>query len=148
MSTDFTTKAPTTRPEVSRSGSKLFAAVSKAAVSALIANLLIFTVAKLAGVQFTLTPPGAAAMDVQIFSIALMTIATMLVGGFILLLLVKFTRLPAAQFMAWAGLAVGVLTVVMPLSMDGETTVRFLLAAMHVITGLAWFIMVRRTVTK
>lgn len=123
--------------------SSLVAVTVRAAVVALVANVLVHTLAKVAGVETVLTPPGAAPVTVAPFAVVTMTIIPVVVGGVALVLASRFSP-GAVRALPWIGLVIGVATVVMPLSMGGALDGRLVLAAMHVITGIAWFASVRR----
>lgn len=46
--------------------------------------------------------------------------------------------------LAWTGLALGIVTIAIPLIAQADTLARLTLAAMQVITGAAWWYAVRR----
>lgn len=123
--------------------SSLVAVTVRAAVVALVANVLVHTLARVAGTETVLTPPGAAPVTVAPFSVVTMTIVPLVVGG-LLLVLASRVAPGAVRSLPWIGLFVGIGTAVMPLSMGGALDGRLVLAAMHVITGIAWFVSVRR----
>ncbi|MGB3186971.1 MAG: DUF6069 family protein [Ornithinimicrobium sp.] len=144
MSIDTNSQTAKAQSEQGPTTGSLIAVTIRAAIVALVANILVYTIAAAAGVAFTLTPPGASAIEVQPASVITMTIGPVVIGGVVLVLLGRLSPAWATRFMPWIGLFIGIGTAAMPISMDGDLTARLLLAAMHVITGVAWFISVRR----
>lgn len=49
---------------------------------------------------------------------------------------------------AWLGLAVGLLTTVSPFTVVASTSTSVTLAAMHVVAGVVWFALVRRSSSR
>lgn len=143
MSAHTIADAPLAAPAARPTASTLVTATVRAAVVAVVVNVLVHTLARVAGVETVLTPPGAAPVTVAPFAVVTMTLVPIVVGGAALVL---FSRVsPAsARALPWVGLLIGVGTVVMPLSMGGALGGRLVLAAMHVVTGIAWFVSVRR----
>lgn len=143
MSAHTIADAPLAAPAARPTASTLVTATVRAAVVAVVVNVLVHILARVAGVETVLTPPGAAPVTVAPFAVVTMTLVPIVVGG---VALVLFSRVsPAsARALPWVGLLIGVGTVVMPLSMGGALGGRLVLAAMHVVTGIAWFVSVRR----
>lgn len=107
----------------------------------LVANLLVFAVAKLADVDFAITAPGQSEETVNGISVAVMSVATVVVGGIALLVTRRWAP-RAWQVLAWVGLVVGIVTI--PAFSDAAAGTKIALGAMHVIVGGAWFWFVRR----
>lgn len=123
--------------------STLVAVTVRTAVIALVANVIVHTLATVAGIQTVLTPPGAAPVTVAPFAVVTMTIIPVVVGGLLLVLASRVSP-GALRSLPWLGLFVGLGSTVMPLSMGGALDARLVLAALHVITGVVWFVSVRR----
>ncbi|NAZ76318.1 hypothetical protein GTQ99_12975 [Kineococcus sp. T13] len=114
-----------------------------AAGCALVANLLALLVGRLAGADMVVGRPGSAGQEVGPAPVVVATLVG-LAAGTVLLLVLRARGARAWTAVAVAGLVAGVVTTAAPLSMDAGTTTRVTLAAMHVLTGLAWFVVVRR----
>ncbi len=143
MSIGITTHPQTATARQGAGVSSLVAATIQAAIFALLANLLVHALAGVAGIESILIPPGAAPVTITAISIATMTVIPVAIGGLLLILSSRMAP-RAARSLPWAGLFVGIGTAIMPISMGGELGGRLVLAAMHVITGVVWFIVVRR----
>ncbi|MBR7742520.1 hypothetical protein KC207_04360 [Phycicoccus sp. BSK3Z-2] len=124
--------------------STLVAVVVRAAVVALVANIVLQTIARIAGVETVVVPPGAAAVTVAPVSVVTMTVVPLVVGGAVLLVASRISA-AAVTALPWIGVVLGVGTALMPLSMGGDLAGRLVLAAMHVVVGVAWFVSVRRS---
>lgn len=112
------------------------------AAVALPANLVVWLVADAAGVPFEVTQ-GGDTQSVGPLMVIVMTLAPLLLGT--LLLWATRSRAPRSwTVLAWVGLAVGLLSAALPLSVDASDGTSLSLAAMHVVVGLAWFGAVRR----
>lgn len=123
--------------------STVVSAAIRAGLVALVANIVIHTVAAVLGVTFVLTPPGGQPVEINVASVSLMSVVPIVVGGLLLALLARYAA-GAARSLSWVGLLIGVGTTLMPISMDGDLSTRLVLASMHVVTGLAWFVSLRR----
>ncbi len=107
-------------------------------------NLLIWAGALLAGADFEVSRAGAEPMTVGAVTIALMTVAPLLLGGVVLALATR--RSPRAlTVLGWLGLAIGILTAPMPFTMLAGTGTQVALAAMHVVTGVVWWLALPRS---
>lgn len=107
----------------------------------LVANLIVFAIARLADVDFAITAPGQAEETVNGAAVAVMSVATVVVGGIALLLTRRWAP-RAWQVLAWVGLVVGIVTI--PAFADAEAGTKVALGAMHVIVGGVWFWFVSR----
>lgn len=115
----------------------------KAAVLSLVVNLATLALGRVAGADLLVTPPGAGTSEVGPATVALMTLGPLLLGT---LALVVADRWAARgwRFLAWAGLVIAVVSVVMPLTVTASTATHLTLAPMHLVVGAAWFASVRR----
>lgn len=143
MSAHTIADAPLAAPVARPSTSAVAVATARAAGVALVANVLVHTLARVAGVETVLTPPGAAPVTVALAAVVTMTLGPVVLGGVVLALASRVAP-AAARALPWLGLFVGLGSVVMPLSMGGALDARLVLAAMHVVAGVAWFVSTRR----
>lgn len=114
----------------------------RAGVTAIVAVIVLHVIGTAAGASWLLSMPGAGTIPVPLPSVVTSAIIPIVIGTVALFIARRSPRAVAA--LAWAGLAVGLLTVVAPLSADGDLLARVLLAAMHVAVGVAWFCAVPR----
>jgi len=106
--------------------------------------LLIWAGALLAGADFEVSRPGAEPMTVGPVTIALMTVAPLLLGGVVLAVATR--RSPRVHtVLGWLGLAIGILTAPMPFTVHAGTGTQVALAAMHLVTGVVWWLALRRS---
>jgi len=115
--------------------------IGLAALAALAANLAVYAVASAADATWL-----ADGLTVGWYLVAFATAVSMLLGAVVTGLLAR--RWAAApRWIAWIGLVVGLVTVPSPLLASTNTPTGLALAAMHAITGIAWFVAVlpRRT---
>ncbi len=111
---------------------------------ALAGNLIAFAVASVAGAGMTVQPLGASeAMNIRP-GLVIVTTASPLLGATVLLVLVRRLGERAWRVLAAVGLVLGVLTIAMPLTVTASTGTQVALGSMHVLTGLVWFVLVRR----
>lgn len=111
---------------------------------ALVANLLVLVAARALGADFLVQQtPDAAATEVSFVMVAVMTVVPVLVATALLLVLRRWGA-RAWRTLAAVGLALGLLTVVMPFTVDATTGTQVGLALMHVVVGVVWFVLVRR----
>ena len=110
---------------------------------AVVVNAVLFLGGLAAGATYVLRPTTDAAEIPVVLPIAVAMTVLPLVLASVAFALVRGRR-PAIAALAWAGLAVGVVTAVLPLSMQGGLLDRSILAALHVVTGLAWSWAARR----
>lgn len=127
--------ATATRPAV--------APLALAAAAALALNLIAFGIGRLAGASFVVTRPDGVSFPVAPLAVAAMTLIPMVVGACAVLVARRWWP-KGVQILAWSGLAIGVLTVAMPLLSQASAQTRIALAAMHLITGVVWVLGVRR----
>jgi hypothetical protein len=107
----------------------------------LVANLIVYAVARLADVDFAITAPGQSEETVNGVAVGVMSVATVVVGGIALLVARRWAP-RAWQVLAWVGLVVGIVTI--PAFADAEAGTKVALGAMHVIVGGVWFWFVSR----
>lgn len=119
-----------------------------ALIVALALNLATLVVAKIVGVEMAVRPSGAAAaMEINGWLVFATTVVPLLVAS-VLLYLTRQHRPRAWQVLAMVGLAIGVLTVAMPLSATATAGTKVALTLMHLATGIVWFVVVRRAATE
>lgn len=134
-SVELTNPLPTVT--VAAAPSAVRAGAASAAV-AVVVNAALFLGGLAAGATYVLRPTTDAAEIPVVLPIAVAMTVLPLVLASVAFALVRGRR-QAIAALAWAGLAVGVVTAVLPLSMQGGLLDRSILAALHVVTGLAWF---------
>lgn len=142
MSSHTHTLSPNRRPTTSPSVGSVARVGAASASGALAANLATLGIAKLAGADMLVRQDAdQPAMQVGIILVVLTTLLPLLPAT---LLLIPARRWGARGWraLAAAGLAIGVLSVVMPLAMQAGPGTQLALASMHVITGVAWFVVV------
>ncbi len=109
-----------------------------AGVVASLGNLLLYIVARAAGVPFLISPqPGSS--DLMTLPVAMVVIATIvpaLVAALILAALARFTRTPLRLFQIGSVLFL-IVSLIMPMTMSVALSTRLVLALMHVIAGAA-----------
>lgn len=134
-----------TVPVTATTSSALRVGASVAVISA-IANVAIWSAATLGGVPFDVTPAGASTQHVNVATVVLMTLGPLVLGAFALAVTRRSAK--AWRFLAWVGLAIGVLTVVMPFSTTATDGTHYALAAMHLVVGATWFALVSRALRE
>lgn len=118
-----------------------------AALIAATASLVLYVAARFAGTDFHVTPAGAArGMDVSAVFVLITIAVPILLGTLVLRTLAGRAR--AWSVLAWTGLALGLVTTVIPLTASADTSARLTLAAMHVLTGAAWWYALRHDFHK
>lgn len=111
-----------------------FGRLALAAGGAAVGNLIALWVGTLAGATWETSAPE----PINAIVVIAATLVPMLVGGAIALAIIK--RKPGFQpWAAWGGLVFALISLPMPFLAATDTTTGAGLAAMHVITGLAWF---------
>lgn len=106
-------------------------------VVAVVANLVVFAVASAAGASWS-----ANGQSVNAVLVVIATVVPMVIGGVITVLLARrWTR--AIMTMAWVGLAFAVISAPAPLFASDDAATKWALAAMHVVTGVVWFVAIR-----
>lgn len=118
--------------------------IALAALAALMLNLVAFAVASAADATWF-----ANNMTIGWYMVVFATLIPMAIGAGITVLLTRKTA-AAPRVMAWVGLIFALVSVPMPFLMSSDAPTSLALAAMHVITGVAWFVGVlpRRAVAK
>lgn len=115
-----------------------------AAGTALVVNLLVLVVSRALGADFLVQQtPDATAAEVTVVMVAVMTVVPVLVAT-ALLLVARRWGARAWRALAAVGLALGLLTVPMPFTVEATTGTQVGLALMHVVVGVVWFVLVRR----
>ena len=109
---------------------------------ALAANLAVYALALLAGAEMT-----AGAMSINGFLVAANTVVPLLIATLLLLPLRRWGP-RGWRVLATIGLALGLLSAPAPFTVASEGSTRFALAFMHVVTGVVWFVVVRRAATR
>lgn len=109
---------------------------------ALAANLAVLVVALLAGAEMV-----AAQTSIGAIFVALNTVGPLLIATLVLLPLRRWGA-RAWRALATTGLTIGLVTSPAPFTVPAEDSTRIALAAMHVITGVIWFLVVRRAAAR
>jgi hypothetical protein len=112
-----------------------------ALVTAIVVNVVIVVVGRAVGADLEVTQ-GGRTTEVGIPAVMTMTVGPLVVGTVALAVAGRWGA-HAWHLLAWAGLAIGVLTAALPLLSDASTPTRLTLAIMHVAVGLAFFLAVR-----
>lgn len=105
--------------------------------AALVLNLLALWIGSTAGASLVTAAPEPITAPV----VTAMTVAPLLLAGAAVWLLAR--RFPLQRFASWAGLIFALVTSAGSFIASADALTAFTLAAMHVITGLAWFIAIR-----
>ncbi|MBB2922289.1 DUF6069 family protein [Cellulomonas cellasea] len=109
-----------------------------------LANLVVLAVAGALGADLLVRQtPDAAATEVTFGMVAVMSVAPIVLATVVLLVLRRWGA-RAWRALAAVGLALGLLTVPMPFTVDATTGTQVALATMHVVAGVVWFVLVRR----
>ncbi len=117
-------------------------ALAAAAVIAA-ANLLVLGVGHLSGADMHVAQTAAAApTQVGIGQVLPMSVAPAILGGLALWLAAR-RSVRAWITVAWLGLALGVLTIPMPFTVQASVGTSVTLAGMHLVASLVWFTAVR-----
>lgn len=106
-------------------------------IVAVVANLAVFAIASGAGASWS-----ANGQSVNAALVVIATVIPMAIGGVITALLARRWA-GAATVMAWVGLAFAVVSAPAPLFASDDDATKWALAAMHVVTGVAWFVAIR-----
>lgn len=117
------------------------------AALAVLANLAVLAVARLAGADMSVQPPGVEPMNVGALMVTMTTLIPV-VGGTILLVLLRKRAQKSWRIMATLGLVVGILTAPGPFTVGADLATGVGLASMHLVTSLVWFLVVRRAIQK
>lgn len=121
---------------------------ARAALIALVGAFVVLAAGRLLGADLTVTQPGAASSSVVgPGMVAVMVVAPVALGTLALLVAQRWgTR--GWNALAWLGLAIGVASVSMPLTVEAGAGTKATLALMHVVVGVVWFTTLRRTVAR
>ena len=107
-------------------------------------NLIVLGVGRVAGADMSVQPPGSAApMIIGVVPVVATVLVPLLIAT-ALLIVVRRRGARAWRLLAAVGLAIGLITIVMPVLATATVATTVTLATMHVITGLVWFILVWR----
>jgi hypothetical protein len=109
---------------------------------ALAANLAVLGVALLAGAEMV-----AAKTSIGVFFVAANTVVPLLVATLILLPLRRWGA-RAWRVLATTGLVIGLVSSPAPFTVSAENSTRAALTVMHLITGVVWFLIVRRAAVR
>ena len=111
---------------------------------AIVINLIVLGLGRLAGADMSVQPPGSPApMTIGVVQVVATVLVPLLVAT-VLLIAVRGRGARAWRLLAAVGLGVGLITVAMPLLATATAATTVALATMHVVTGLVWFILVWR----
>lgn len=115
-----------------------------AMVTTVALNLAVLAIGALAGADLEVAQSaGEAPMDIGAGMVVVMSLGPLLLGGLVLWLAGSRGR-GAWNAVGWLGLALGIITVVMPIGAVATTGTTVTLASMHVIAGVLWVLAVRR----
>lgn len=114
------------------------------ALASAILNLVIFAIARAADTNLLVRQPGAAeAIQISAGAVVTVTLAPVILGTLALFVARRWGA-RGWRVLARAGLAIGLITVAMPLSMEADNATRLTLASMHIVVGVVWFLIVGR----
>lgn len=105
-------------------------------VVAVVVNLIVYAVGSAAGATWI-----ANGQAVGWFMVPIATVVAMAIGGVITWLLARRWD-KATITMAWVGIVFAVISVPGPLLGSTDSPTRWALAAMHITTGIIWFVAV------
>ncbi len=142
MSIAVLTTSERTSPAFAPSAGRTWRTGLTSIVIALAANLAVLAVAVLAGAEMV-----AAKMSINAFFVAVNTVVPLLIATLVLLPLRRWGA-RAWRVLATTGLAIGLVSSAAPFTVSAEDLTRASLAAMHVITGVVWFLLVRRAAAR
>ena len=103
-------------------------------------NLAIYLAGWLADVDFTVIQ-GDTVRHVNAILVVVMSVAPLLLGGLALALTRRWSP-TSWRLLAWVGLVIGVVS--MPLFLDATAGTKLTLSPMHLVAGIAWFVLVTR----
>lgn len=107
---------------------------------AVVLNLVVLAVLAATGADLSVTMPGGpGALTIDAVAVVAATAAPLLVAGLVATAILR--RVPSLRrWAAWAGLALALVSVIAPLTLQADAATRAGLAAMHVVAGVAWFV--------
>lgn len=138
----------TTAPGATSIGRALGAAAKTtgaAAVVAVVANVAVYAIGRGLGADFAAAPSGRQGLTIGAGLVLLTTVVPLVPAGVALAVASRWGA-KGWRVVAWVGLAIGVLSVVMPLTIEATAGTKSALVLMHVLTGVTWFVVVRRSV--
>lgn len=103
-------------------------------------NLVVLAVLAATGADLSVTVPGGpGTLTIDAVAVIAATAGPLLIAGLIATAVVR--RVPSLRrWAAWAGLALALVSVVAPLTLEADAATRAGLAVMHVVAGVAWFV--------
>jgi hypothetical protein len=111
---------------------------------AIVINLIVLGLGRVAGADMNVQPPGSPApMTIGVLQVVATVLVPLLVAT-VLLIAVRGRGARAWRLLAAVGLAIGLITVAMPVLATATAATTIVLATMHVVTGLVWFVLVWR----
>lgn len=111
--------------------------MATAIAAAIVLNLLVYGIGTVVGATWL-----ANGQTIAWFLVIVATLVPMLVGTLLVWVLARRWA-SARSVMAWVGLVFGLITAPAPLLSSDNGATAFSLAAMHVVTGVVWFLAVR-----
>lgn len=107
---------------------------------AAVLNLVVLAVLAATGADLSVTMPGGpGTLAIDAVTVIAATVAPLLIAGLVATAIIR--RVPSLRrWAAWAGLALALVSVVAPLTLQAEAATRAGLAVMHVVAGVAWFV--------
>lgn len=107
---------------------------------AVVLNLVVLAVLAATGADLSVTIPGGpGTLTIDAVAVIAATAAPLLVAGLVATAILR--RLPSLRrWAAWAGLALAVVSVIAPHTLQADAATRAGLAVMHVVAGVAWFV--------
>jgi Family of unknown function (DUF6069) len=108
------------------------------------ADLLLLGIGVLAGADMNVQPPGSTSALAIGPELVVVTAIVPLVPATLLLAAVRRRGPKGWRLLATTGLAVGVVSAAGPLLSTATPGTKAVLVSMHVVTGLIWFVLVRR----
>lgn len=137
----------TTAPATTGFGQGLRAAAKTAGTTAglvVVANLVVYAIGRALGADFAVVPSEGRGLTIGAGLVFVTSVVPLLLGGVGLTIASRWGT-AGWRVLAWVGLAIGVLSVVMPLTTEATAGTKAALAVMHVLTGVTWFVVVRRS---
>ena len=105
-------------------------------IAAVIVNLALYGIGTAASASWL-----ASGQAIGWGSVVLITVVVMSLGGALTYVLSRRWE-AATKVMAWVGLIVAAASLPIPFSASSDSATAFALAAMHVLTGVVWFVSV------
>lgn len=116
-------------------------ALVAAAVVAAVANAVIFAISAASGAVMSVESPSYA--EITLVMVIAASLVPLLVAGGVTWLIAR--RFPGFRRVAqWLGLAVAVASIASPIVATSNTATVVALAAMHLVSGAAWFVALAR----